>query len=283
MIYTTLAAFFVMLASLIGVVSVWKHLGDVIERNLSVLVSFSAGVFLLIGYGLTEETFAHAHEPSEALVWIGIGAALIFLIFRILPTFHHHHDAHDATHTHGRLDARRVLFSDALHNAGDGILLAAAFAVSVPFGIATTVSVFIHEIVQEVSEFFVLRQAGYSTARALTINFLVSSTILIGALGGFFLLDTFEMFELPLLGLSAGAIFVVVLYDLVPHSIRSTIRTEQYIRHIIWFIVGALLMFSINTYVGHDHNDAHTHMDEMPHEHLDEDHLHGHDEEHGHN
>lgn len=274
MLYTAIAALSVMLTSLIGVVSVWKHLGDAIERNLSVLVSFSAGVFLLIGYGLTEETFAHAHEPLDALIWIGVGAGLIFLIFNILPAFHHHHDAHDSTHTHEPLDARRVLLSDALHNAGDGILLAAAFAVSVPFGIATTASVLIHEIVQEVSEFFVLRQAGYSTSRALLVNFLVSSTILVGALGGFFLLDTFEMFELPLLGLSAGAIFVVVLYDLIPHSIRSTIRSEQYIRHIAWFIIGAILMFAVNTYIGHDHDDAHMH-EEIPHEeHTHGDHLH---------
>ncbi len=270
MIYTALAALTVMLASLIGVVSVWKHLGTIIERNLSVLVSFSAGVFLLIGYGLTKETFAHAHEPLDALVWIALGALLVFTIFKILPAFHHHHDTHDESHTHEPLDARRVLLSDALHNAGDGILLAAAFAVSVPFGIATTASVLVHEIVQEVSEFFVLRQAGYSTTRALFINFLVLSTILLGALGGFFLLDTFEMFELPLLGLSAGAIFVVVLYDLVPHSIRSTIRNEQYLRHFVWFIAGALLMFSVNTYIGHEdaHGDEEMHAKDMYHDHA---------------
>ena len=49
-----------MLASLGGVISVWKKAGRLIEKNLSLLVSFSAGVFLIVSYQLGVETIEHS-------------------------------------------------------------------------------------------------------------------------------------------------------------------------------------------------------------------------------
>lgn len=249
-----LYALLVMLASLVGVFTVWKQAGKVIEKNLSFLVSFSAGVFLVITYQLAHETLEHASTPISGFIWVIIGALGIWLFFKFLPHFHHHHDEHeedDTTHSH--IDARRILVSDAIHNLGDGILLATAFTVSGGLGVATAISIFIHELVQEVSEFFVLRQAGYSIKRALTVNFFISGTILIGALGGTFLLDTFEMFEVPLLGIAAGSFFIVVLHDLIPHSVRASVKKTHYLKHALWFLVGLLLMTLVNTYTVHSY------------------------------
>ncbi len=90
---------------------------------------------------------------------------------------------------------------------------------------------FVHELVQEVSEFFVLKQAGYSTKKALLTNFAVSSTILIGSIGGTFLLDTFSELELPLMGIAAGAFLVVVFQDLIPHSVRKAKAKASHLKH----------------------------------------------------
>jgi len=49
-----------MLASLGGVLFIWKGIGKIIERNLSLLVSFSAGVFLVVVFQLGQETLHHA-------------------------------------------------------------------------------------------------------------------------------------------------------------------------------------------------------------------------------
>lgn len=254
-----IAAGTVMLMALAGVVVVWKHLGVVIERNLSVLVSFSAGVFLLIAFRLAEEVLGHTHQVYEGVLWIGLGALVVWVAFRFLPSFHHHHDTRSEDCVHAPIDARRILISDGIHNVGDGILLAAAFAVSAPLGIIATLSVLAHEVVQEISEFFVLRQAGLSTSRALLYNFLVSSTILIGAIGGYFLLDTFERIEVPLLGLAGGALLVVVVYDLIPHSIRTSRRTAEYGTHIVWFIIGVMVMYALSSFAGHGHEEAALH------------------------
>jgi zinc and cadmium transporter len=240
-----------MVASLVGVFVIWQRIGKVIERNLSLLVSFSAGVILVIAYELGKEVVEHSSTPSLGFMWIVAGMLFIWLLFKLLPAVHHHHDENMEAELHSRLDARKILVSDALHNMGDGILLASSFAISSSFGMLTALSIFIHELAQETSEFFVLRQAGYSTKKALVLNFIISSTILLGALGGFFLLETFEIFETPLLGLASGAFLVVVLYDLIPHSITVSRYKNLYLKHVLLFIVGIFLMFGISLLTGH--------------------------------
>jgi len=251
MIEIILYSVLIMLTSLVGVVSVWYKVGQVIERNLSLLVSFSAGVFIVIAYQLWVEVVEHSDTLSSGLVWIAIGALAIWLLFKLLPSSHHHHDETLETQAHSKLDARRIMASDALHNLSDGILLAASFKVSASLGVLAALSIFIHELMQEMSEFFVLRQAGYTLKQALILNFAISTTILLGALGGFFLLGSFERLEVPLLGLASGAFLVVVFHDLIPHSVRASRLRNLYWRHLLWFLIGMVLMFAVSTLTAH--------------------------------
>lgn len=236
-----LGAFVIMIASLAGVFSLWKGFGKIIERHLGLLVSLSAGVFLVISFQLAQEVYEHG-GLINTIIWVAVGAALIWLIFRLIPDFHHHHE--ESEHfTH--LNGKRILIGDAIHNIGDGILLATSFAVSPILGLTTTLSVFVHEFVQETSEFFVLRQSGLSTKKALLINFLVSSTILVGAVGSYFLLEQFTILEIPLLGISAGSFFVVVVNDLIPHSVRMSRNRKTYARHLIFFLIGIAIILAL--------------------------------------
>lgn len=250
MILLLLACAAVMLASLVGVFFISSGAGAFFGRNMGYLVSFSAGVFLIIAYGLSTETLEHAPTISQGLLYIFLGALGIWTLFKCLPGLHDHPE-HGHTHSHP-IDPRRVLMSDAFHNVGDGILLAASFAASPALGVAATTSVFVHELLQETSEFFVLRASGYTVGRALLWSFAVSCTILVGALGGYFFLDLFESLEPVLLGISAGAFLVVVLSDLIPHSVRDAKSSSHYAAHLAWFVLGAFLMFMLATYLGHD-------------------------------
>jgi zinc and cadmium transporter len=249
--YILVASLLVMLASLGGKLLTWRYVGDFVERNLTFLVSFSAGVLLVVIWNLSREIIEHAGSLSAGIPWIVGGAVLVLVAFRYLPAFHHHHE-HGDEHAHSTIDAGRILLSDSIHNVGDGILVAAAFSVSPTLGFFTALSVFLHEFVQEVSEFFVLREAGMSTNRALLYNFLTSSTILVGAIGGYFLLDSFEALEIPLLGIAAGSFLIVVFHDLIPHSIRTSHKRIHYATHIGWFIAGIALMTAIVVLVPHE-------------------------------
>lgn len=238
-----------MLASLVGALFISASANAFLQRNLGFLVSFSAGVFAVIAYGLATEVLEHASSVGQGLLFIFLGAVGVWLLFKLLPTLHDHPER-GSTHSHP-LDARRVLISDSFHNVGDGILLAASFVAGPALGIAAAVSIFIHEMVQEVSEFFVLRAAGYSVRQALARNLLVSAAILPGAIGGYYFLELFESLEPVVLGLSAGAFLVVVLGDLIPHSVREARSSSHSLAHVVWFAVGMVLMFSLTQVFGH--------------------------------
>lgn len=263
LIYILSSSLVVMVASLAGVTLLWKGVGEFVEKNLKFLVSLSAGIFIVIAFELVVETFENSTSTGQSIFWILIGAACVFMIFKLLPSFHHHHNIQGEDHPHSRLDVRRIIVGDGIHNITDGILLASSFAISPALGVITTVSVFFHEVVQETSEFFVMKQAGYSTRKALVINFAVSSTILIGSLGAFFLFERFEMLKVPLLGISAGVFLLVVLFDLIPHSVRHSKERIHHIIHLVCFVVGIGLMTSVIALSPHMH-DSEEHDDKIP-------------------
>jgi len=58
----------------------------------------------------------------------------------------------------------------AFHNFVDGILIAAAFLTDLHLGIVTSLAIAAHEIPQEVGDFAILLQSGYSRARAFFLQ-----------------------------------------------------------------------------------------------------------------
>jgi len=251
MIFTSVlvASVLVMLVSLSGKLVTWRGAGPIIERNLHFFVSFAAGVLLVVAYRLAVEIAEHAGSLSAGLPWIVIGAVVVLIAFRYVPSYHHHHDKGE--HAHSKIDANRILVSDSIHNIGDGVVIVVSFIASPVLGIASTFSIMVHEMLQEISEFFVLREAGMQVKAALVYNFLTSSTILIGTLGAYFLLERFEALEVPLLGLSVGSYLVVVFHDLIPHSLGSAVGMRHLLRHFIFFTVGLVLMTAIGYFLPH--------------------------------
>jgi len=175
---------------------------------------------------------------------VALAALFVYALFAVVPFFHHHHDnCIDCDEDHGKPSAYRILFADGLHNIGDGILLAVSFSVSSAAGLAAAFGVLVHEIVQEISEFFVLRQAGLSAKKSLLYNFLVSGTILFGIVLASLLSQVSTVAETVLFGLASGSFLVVVFQDLIPHQHYNT-RNGHHVRHALWFAGGAFLMLT---------------------------------------
>jgi len=238
----------IMLASLTGVLTVWFGIGSWLKKRLGYVTSFAAGVFLIVALQLVRHTLYNSTTIWWPLIFIAIGAFVVYGLFAFVPFFHHHHQ--EDCDTHDQLEIRRILFSDGLHNIGDGLLLVAAFQVSFIAGITAGVAVFIHELVQEVSEFFVLKASGLSTIKALGYNLLVSSTILIGVFAGE-LITNQSVLRTPLLGAAAGSFLVVVMYDFIPHSMREARQKADVWSHAGWFFGGVILMALALLMFGH--------------------------------
>jgi zinc and cadmium transporter len=247
-LYPLLAALSVMFISLAGVMFTVGEIGKWLQRNLTYLATFAGGVFVIVAWHLAEEA---VHEGG----WIiGLGAVLVGALLMesinyFFPAHHHHGAAHD--HAHSHVDGRRVLLSDALHNVGDGILLVAAFSADLYIGIAATVGVLLHEFVQEISEYFVLRESGYTSSRALLLNFSVSASILAGLFLAIFLSSS-EILVSILAGLAAGGFLSVLLHDLLPHALSSVKKHGHAQFHTLALMAGAGLMFTIQTLMPHE-------------------------------
>ncbi|MFW6209934.1 MAG: ZIP family metal transporter [Patescibacteria group bacterium] len=296
------AAFLVMLTSLAGVIFLHKTARQFLEERLAYLVSFSAGVFLVTAGALALEALHLFASAWQALGAIALGYIAAWALHFVLPETHHHHDTACA---HGHGGARRLIVGDAIHNIADGIILVPAFMVSPILGVTVAASILVHEFLQEVSEFFVLRQNGYTTRQALTINFAVSSTIMIGVVVGGLALATLAV-EGLLLALSAGFFLHVVVHDLLPKR-RVHRSGAQLTEHVLIVALGVVAMASVNVLLGDahihgggehahehghegEHEDAHEHAPDVGHEHADElrqvdesdhAHEHDHDDEHG--
>ena len=89
-------------------------------------------------------------------------------------------------------------------SGADGAIIAAAVLVSVPLGISTALAVAAHQIPQEVGDFAILLNAGYSRQRALWLNAFSASSAVVGAIVVYAAAETLPHTLPYLLALAAG-------------------------------------------------------------------------------
>ncbi len=252
-LFSVAAALCVMSASLVGVIFIHRTLGAWMRPRLTYLATFSAGVLTILAYHLIEEAFHEAESVALIAGSIVAGVVVLEIIHYVLPhEDEHHHHGEASGHTHSPVDGRRVLISDSVHNVTDGFLIVPAFLIDWRFGIAATVGIFFHELVQEISEFFILKEAGYSNKKALSLNFAASSTILIGIILAL-TLASFETILAVLAGFAAGGFLSVVIRDLLPHAAESVKVSGKWLPHVLAATAGILLMSGITFLAPHEH------------------------------
>ena len=270
LVYLVLASVAIMCASLVGVVFVNKKLGHWTEKNIQYLVAFSAGVFLVVAYDLIFEAFEFGSNKLITTVSIIAGFLVFYLFEKYYPETHCHHGDGACQVTKNKKGANRVLYGDAFHNFGDGILLAPVFVTDIRVGFIAAFGILAHELVQEISEFFVLKSAGYSNKEALIKNFLSSSTILVGAIGGYYL-TSFEYLVGPLIGLAGGAFVYILIIDLIPESVKHSHREKKYINYLAWALLGVFVILLVNISIESNMKkeglDGHGHAEEVGHTH----------------
>ena len=133
----------------------------------------------------------------------------------------HDHGSHDhghGGHDHGALSASGVLviIGDSIHNALDGVLIAAAFLTSFPLGLMTTFAVAAHEIPHRVGDFAILVHSGMSRGRALVMNMATGLTSVLGGIAAYFGLQR-ALGALPYaLALAAAGFLYIAVAGLIP-------------------------------------------------------------------
>lgn len=168
-----------------------------------------AAVFLdLLHEGIEES------DAGTVLTAALAGIVLFFFAERFLRWFHHHHNQDPHDHKDAQLSL--IITGDIIHNILDGVAIAAAFLVSVPTGIVTTIAVAAHEIPQEIGDFGLMLAKGMKRGKVLLVNIL-SALATVAAAVITFTLGSEEALPLGvLIGLSAGFLLYIATSDIIP-------------------------------------------------------------------
>jgi zinc and cadmium transporter len=208
------------------------------NRLLPHFVSFATGALLgaallaLLPEAIEQVGPAGAHGIGVALL---AGLGVFFVIEKLVLWQHvHSHDGDeggyhddrghghpdhggDSGHDHrDKASGVLVLVGDSIHNALDGILIAAAFLTSVPLGLVTTLAVAAHEIPHRVGDFAILVHTGLSRGRALFLNLATGLASVVGGVLAYFGLQR-AMGALPYaLAFAAAGFLYIAVAGLIP-------------------------------------------------------------------
>ncbi len=198
-------------------------------QYLGGLVSYAIGALLgAVFLDILPEAIEMAPNVAAVSGTVLLGILLFFTLEKILIWRHCHHDhceVHEpqepAIHDHGR-SGTMVIVGDAFHNFVDGIIIAAAFLADVNLGIVTALAIIAHEIPQEVGDFAILLNSGYTKLRAFQMNLISSFATLVGGVLGYFALQHMQSWVPTLLALAASSMIYVAVADLIPGLHKRT-------------------------------------------------------------
>lgn len=178
-----------------------------------------------------------------------------FFILEKLLVWRHCHsgscEAHSEDDVHGHSHSVRastgalIIIGDGIHNFVDGVLIAAAFLTDVKLGIVTSIAVATHEIPQEVGDFIILLQSGYSKRNALFYNVLSSLTTILGGILAYFSLENLHKTLPYFLALAASSFIYIAVADLIP-SLHKKTDMKSSLEQIVLIAAGVLLICTLH-------------------------------------
>ena len=227
-----------------------------LARVVRGLVSLSAGV--LLGTALLNvlpEAF-ESGEDAHALFMTLLAGLLFFWLLEKAELYRHaHHHEGDGHDHHHHFDAQQagrgglsVLLGDSIHNFCDGVIIAGAFLVDVRLGVVTAAAVVAHEIPQEVGDYIVLINAGFSRTKALLYNALSGLAAVAGGVLGYFVIAPWQSYFPYLLVVAASSFIYVAVADLLP-QLQQRLNVRDTVAQVAWLALGLALVMVAGHYL----------------------------------
>ena len=216
------------------------------KRNLEVasswLLNLAGGTLLGAAFlGMLPRALKMT-ESTENILNLTLAGIVVFFVLEKLILWRI--CGNEDCERHKNASAQLILFGDALHNFIDGVIIATAFLSSYKFGILVTLSVFAHELPQELADFGVLLSHGYSKIKSLVYNLLSGMTTFAGGLLAFYMLEAANKFVPYVLAFSAASFIYIALADLVPQLHKQTGAKNSFFQ-VSLIITGIIIIFII--------------------------------------
>ncbi|PID99223.1 hypothetical protein CSA80_00430 [Candidatus Saccharibacteria bacterium] len=229
---------------------------------------FAAGALIAaVFFDLLLEGIAEAPAKTLMIATV-VGIVLFYLMERFVHWFHHHHreDEGKVVSVHHDSSLPLIITGDTVHNALDGVAIAASFLVSVPTGIVTTIAVAAHEIPQEIGDFGLMLHKGLSRGKVLVVNALSAVATTVMALLTFAIGSAEKLPMGVLIGISAGFLLYIAMSDVIP-ELHQHDKGGKFIDWQPVMLIGGILtvFFAVqfaHAYIDTGHDHAHDHATE---------------------
>ena len=240
--YSFASVLIVSLVSLIGVFTLSLK-EAVLRKYVFLLVSLAVGALLGDAFiHLIPEAFEEFSNPTHLSVAVIVGIILFFVLEKFLHWHHHNIDDSEKQKIHPI--GRMVLVSDGVHNFIDGLIIGVSYLISIEVGIATTIAVILHEIPQEIGDFGILIHSGYSTSRALWLNFVSALSAVAGTATAFIIGGASETLALWLVPLAAGGFIYIAMSDLIPEMHKAKLPKDS-VMQLLAVVIGVVAMLGL--------------------------------------
>ena len=222
-------------------------------HRLAMLIGFSAGLMLATALHELLPEGIEKGGSANALAGAGLGFLALYTIER-LTHFHacRHRacDVHDDDHVHGHVHthASTTLTGIGLHNFIDGLITAAAFAVSHVAGALVLGAIVIHQVAVGFSIGALLLRAGNTRKQIGLSTAITGSFILWGALA-YTVLPVTETVAGFLLGVAGGTFLYIGACDLLPEAHEK----DEGVFVMSATLVGYALAFGMTHIFSHHH------------------------------
>lgn len=170
------------------------------------------------------------------------------------------------------------LFADGLHNFTDGIALAMSYKRGGrKAGTATLAALATHELPQEIGDYGVLINCGFSHGHAVGFNFLSATLSIVGTVFAWHIGKMSEKWEVGLEAFCAAGFVFVSISQIVSLSAEDEKKRKSYARDVMSVLLGVLVVYQVHAMFGcsGNHEEGGHH-----HEHGNRRHHHHHHDEH---
>ncbi len=241
-----------LLGGLLSVLAAALFVLNARAQYLGGLVSYAIGALLgAVFLDILPEALHLTTNITAVSATVLLGILLFFTLEKVLIWRHCHHEhceAHEphehSVNDHGRSGAM-IIVGDTFHNFIDGIIIAAAFMVDVQLGIVTALAIIAHEIPQEVGDFAVLLNSGYSRRRAFQLNLISSFATLVGGVLAYVTLQGMQSIVPTLLALAAASLIYIAVADLIPGLHKRT-RMRDTVQQVLLIAAGVTTVATAN-------------------------------------
>jgi zinc and cadmium transporter len=231
-----ISVFLISAISLVGALTlVLKE--KILDKLLFVLIAVAAGTMLGVAF---LDLIPEAVEKGGSNVFLYVlSGILAFFVLERFIFWHHCHEGKCDVHAFSYLN----LVGDGVHNLLDGVVITAAYFVSIPLGVATTIAIAMHEIPQEIGDFAILIYGGFSRKKALFYNFLSALASFLGVALAY-VFSSSEGFFTFFLAFAAGGFIYIASADIMP-ELQKEMEFRKSLLQLLCLIGGIVLMWAV--------------------------------------